>query len=655
MSPITLDPNSQGGGEEEKDEFQERIENVNYDYDYPEDLNLKPGNDQHDKLLGMIMVRARESYNVMQRRHKDWRSIDKVLRAYVPADAEDEDEFPQIVIPQSYATLETLLTYMSAAFLQDPIMDYEGNGPEDALGARLLTRIIQQQNRKFNNSLALHTQWRDSFAYGVGSVSPVWERKMGFKTVVEETGFRSWVRKQFISTGEERRRSEWQLLFEGNKLENIDPYKMLPDPNVSAHEVQEGEFFGWIDPTNYMNLRSRERVDSDFIFNVQYLKHFTPRTSITADSHTSGRSRNEDAHEGTNPADIIWMYVDLIPAQWGLGSSEFPEKWLFGVAGDKVIISAMPLGLDHQKFPVTVAAPDYDGYSPHPVSRLGVIHDLQQLTDFLYTSHIANVKKVVNDMLVVDPSLVNIYDVNDPRAGKIIRMRRRAWGKGGIDEAIKQLNVQDVTQQHVGDSQIIGDIMRQVSGAQDNLQGRMQKRTTRMSASEFQGIRSSSLSRLEKDARVISAQSIMPLANLMASQTMQLMEEETYIKAVGDLEEQLKGVFDVEPELGRVKVNPLDLVVDYDVTAHDGSIPGSEDVETWVNLFQIMAQNEQIGQQFDMPRVFRHIAQQMGARNLEEFMRKAEEGPNPQVMEDEEVERQRDRGNIRPATNGEPQ
>lgn len=646
----TLDPNNR-----RKNQTDKGLRDVSYDYDYPRGLDLKPGSDLHDKLRDEVLDRAQESFRIMQRRHEEWRSIDRVMRAYVPADAEDdEDAYPQIIMPQSYATKETLLTYMSAAFLQNPIFKYSGTGPEDVYGAELMTKIIQKHNRKFGNGLALHTMWEDGFKYGVGAVSPTWERKMGHKTIKQEQGYMSWVRKMFIKTGEERTQSEYGVLFEGNKLENIDPYKMLPDPNTSAHEVQEGEFFGWIDRSNYMKLLRRERDESDFIFNAKYVDHLNDAFSDVVTSgqgREKGKQKRGDSYIANNPTDIIWMYVDIIPSEWDLGKSQYPEKWLFGLAGDQVIIACMPLGLDHGMIPAAICAPDYDGYSTDPASRLGIVHDLQGLMDFLYSSHVQNVKKIINDMLVVDPSLVNIHDVNDPKAGKIIRMRRRAWGQGGIDEAIQQLNVQDVTQNHVADTQYLGNIMQSVSGAQDNLKGQLQERTTRISASEFQGIRSSSLSRLEKDARIISMQAMMPIARMMASHTQQLMEEETYAKVTGEWKKRLKDNFGIDApvENNRVPIRPLDLVVDYDLDAHDGTIPGSGDQQTWLEIFQTVAQQPLLQKQFDITRIFEYLAEQAGAKNIEDFKRKVDNQPSPQVVSDEEAQEEMRKGNIRPA------
>jgi hypothetical protein len=90
-----------------------------YGYVYPKELNFKPGSPLHTKIVTKIYQRARESSMEMQKRFKTWKKIDRNLTAYIPLDdaeklvKERDDRRPvSIVVPYSYATLETLLTYM---------------------------------------------------------------------------------------------------------------------------------------------------------------------------------------------------------------------------------------------------------------------------------------------------------------------------------------------------------------------------------------------------------------------------------------------------------------------------------------------------------------------------------------------------------------
>lgn len=644
--PIILNPTN-NSTEDREDKGRQALLNANFGYDYPRGLDLKPGSELHDDIKDRLIRRAYDSQRIMSRRYKDWERIDKTLRVYVPPEPSTEEggekeKSYEIVVPESYATLDVLLTYMSSAFLQDQIWSYSGVGPEDALGAQLMSHVINQQAKHFRAGLALHTQWRDAFSYGFGAVTPVWHREMGTKTEVREEGFLDRVSNIFLLNRAERRRSGRVLKYEGNKIKNIDPYSFLPDPNVSIHEVHEAEFVGWIESTNTMSLLNRDRDDKDHVFNAKYVDLIDGRSSIQqAHGNIPNRGDNDRYTNTNNPCDILWMYVTIIPSRWGVGDGEYPEEWLFGLAGDQVVVTAQPLGLDHGEKPIAVCAPDYDGYSINPTSRLGIIHDMQTLVDFLYTSHIQNIRKAINDMLVIDPSIINYYDVANPKPGKIIRARRAGWGRGVIRDSFEQLKVDDITRGHIADAGLMSSLMQKVSSANENVQGGFPHRTSRISATEARTSRMGSLSRLEKAAKIISEQSMQRLGRLLADQTQQLMEQETYIKVTGELGQRLQEEYGINPRQDRVKLSPLDLVVNYDIEAHDGTIPGAEDAENWVQLYQVLMQSDpSVTTRFNKVAIFKHIARQLGARNVDAFELKGK------AMQDEQVMREVERGNL---------
>ncbi len=656
--PRTLDPHSAGTKSPGAGSSAE-LQSIDHGYDYPEDQNWRPGFEKHDKLVSRVMQYARESYDRMSRRHSDWREIDRVLKAYTylptpgsPKDkvgtdehGDQKDDIRRIVMPVSYVVLETLLTYFTTAFLQPPIFEYEGSGPEDVLGGLLLTHTVQTQVHKNAVPLALHTAWRDMFAYGVGYASPIWHREMGRTVRQQPTGFLDSMRAMFIPTGREKVLSDYEVLFEGNKLMNIDPYLALPDPNVAAHEVQDGEFFGWIDESVLSGLLREEAGPGGNLFNVRYLKDLGGNLTSTLRNRGERNKRKDDPPAMSSPVDIVYMYVDLFPDDWDLPGGNMPETWVFGVAADKILIKAERLNLAHGKIPVAAGAPDTDGYSATPLSRLLAIEELQMLIDFLYTSHVENIKRVLNDNIVYDPTLINTYDLQDNRPGKRIRLRKRAWGKGGIkDNAIFQLDVKDITQQNVQEALFLMEQAKGATSTMENLAGQMAPRTTRISASESQSTRMSGLARLERPAQLVSCQFMLAIARMFASNVQQFMSQEVYVKTVGELEQRLRSDFGMQPKAGRIQVSPWDLLVAYDINVHDGAVPGKEDTQIWSELFQILGQNPELAQAFDVVRIFKHIARQMGARNVDQFVRQ-----QPiEVMPDEQVAQNLDRGNLAP-------
>jgi hypothetical protein len=342
------------------------------------------------------------------------------------------------------------------------------------------------------------------------------------------------------------------------------------------------------------------------------------------------------------------MYVKIMPSEWGLGDSEYPEKWFFRLAADSVIISARPAGFDHDKFPIAVCASDFDGYSSTPLSRLEVLSGLQGVLDWLFNSHIANVRKAINDMIIYDPYLVNARDLEDPQPGKLIRMRRPAWGQGKIGESIQQLQVNDITRGNISDSNWIVNWMQKIGGTDDAAMGAMrQGGPERLTATEFQGTASGAVSRLERIARVIGLQSMQDIGEFFAAHTQQMMDEDMYVKVHGEWVDVLMSEYGESISRGRMKVSPQDLDVNYDVLVRDGSVPGGNYSEVWLRMFDILSQHPELSQHFDVVQVFKHIARNSGAKNVNEFVRRGGQ-MNAQTMPDEEVQNNLQAGNIIP-------
>ncbi len=634
-------------------------------YEYPYGLDLKPGSKLHGDVVAKVMARADESFRVMQERHPTWQRIDETMTAYIPLSEKEkalrkrgraDDEFHHrnrpvsIVVPYSYATLETLLTYLTEAYLSDTMLQYEGAAPEDEIGAKLLELVVDYQVRHTKAGLVVHTAFQDALKYGLGITTFEWVTRWGRKAVVRE------IPRYGLSgevLGVERvKQNEDALLYEGNRITSIDPYRYLPDPNVSVERVQDGEYVGWSDRVTKYRLLAQEKADPT-LFNVRYLaaRDYGQRSSRFTPDH-SRRTTNVGQSEGltaqtahTGYVTLVHMYITIIPREWGLGESDDPEVWLFTVADDTLLLRAMPIDMNHGQYPIAVCAPDYDGYSTTPISRMEVIHGLQDVLNWLFNSHITNVRKAINNMLIVDPSMVVMKDLEKPGPGLLVRMRRSAWGRG-VEGAVKQLRVDDVTKQNIADAVFVMDLIQRSSGAVDALQGIMRAGGERRSAQEAFNSFRSAVSRLEHISRIASLQYMQDLAYFYASHTQQYMSQEVYVKATGTWPEVLLREYG---QAGGVRVSPFDVVVDFDVIFKDGSVPTSRagGAQVWVQLFQSIVSNPELIQSFDVGRIFVHIARMMGAKNVWDFVRGGGEVA-AQVQPDQVVEAAARAGNLVP-------
>ena len=611
-----------------------------YNYVYPMGLELRPDQKLHQDVLARLMRRVQVASEKLESRRKSWREIDKTLTAYVRLDeleqkvkAKDDRAPVSIVFPHSYSILETLTAFMDGLFLKGPIFRYDGNSPEDTIGAILMTKVIETHCKRFKTGLALHTAFKDGIAYGVGACFPMWKTRTGYRT-----------RSAYGLDGTIQKTSEPTILFEGNALENVDPYQLLLDPNYGIQNIQDAEFVGFVRRTNYYNLIPEDGQGS--VFNIRYLKgkQCTSRYFQAQRDQKSQTTKVEDTST-LRPVDVIYLYINIIPKDWGLGDGEVPEKWLFAVAADRVIIQAQPLDLDHNMFPVAVCAPTFDGYSSAPLSRLELLGGMQDLLDWLFNSHIANVRKTINDMIIYDPYMLNTADLTDPKPGKLVRARRAAWGKD-IRQAITQLQVNDVTRQHIADSQLIMGLMNQISGADDATMGTLrQGGPERLSAAEFNGTQNQALGRLHSLAMIVGQQLMQDVGYMFAMHTQQLMQEDVWVSTVGEWQETLLSHYGPQINSERMRVTPQDLNIDFDVVVNSDN--QGQNPQFWLQMFDTIARTPDLYALLDVGRIFRHVATQMGAQNVDSFLR-APMPMQPIVAPTQDVMAQAQAGNMLP-------
>lgn len=638
---------------------------ASFDYDYALNLDLRPfrkgPNSVHDFIRDEILIRSRESHSYISQFFNEWKKLDRNVTAFVPTDVKEKNVLAQddrkpvsIVIPQSYAILETLLTYFTTTFIQDTIHTYSGVGPEDVPGAMLLEQHVRQQSRRFKEDLSLYVQARSSFLHGIGVAVSEWGTIEGMRPRTEVVdsiladlfGLRA-------NEGDMIRGFESATLFQGTKWRNIDSYNYLPDPKYPPHRIQDGEFIGWTVRTTIQDLLFREADPKNGLVNAKYLRLVkgAKRSSLFGEAGVTGRLDRYSSSSGTTDdeslVDVINMYIKIIPREWGLGEGTIPEMWFFAVAGDMVVVAAEPARFAHGQFPVTVMAPNMDGYEAIPVSNIAVTFGMQQLIDWLMNAHVANVRKAINTMLVVDPSAVELDDLRNPSPGKFIRLKRNFYGEGKIDQWIKQLDVTDVTRGHMADLGIIQQIMQNTAGASDIVQGLMKGLPDRPTEQGLATATNLALSKLQKMARISGSMAFRDAAWQMGFNTQQFVDDRFYIDVIGRNEEELREIFELGPTDTRVPVTPDDISIAFDVEDHDGSNPQQSQASFWNN--QVLAlMNSEVGaseifSKLDPVRIYLHAARLNGVTNARDLFRRPAQ---PTVLPDEEVARQEASGQL---------
>jgi hypothetical protein len=343
---------------------------------------------------------------------------------------------------------------------------------------------------------------------------------------------------------------EDRIVFEGNEVWNIDPFRFFPDPRVPMEEVNEkGEFVFW---RTFEGKFSLDKAQSAGL--LKYVDLVPTRAGVDRESQSMrqalaggdespGRALIYEG-ETKQSVQLDQGSVEIIPSQWGLGAGDRYEKWLFTIANSGAIVQAEPLDMDHGRHPVIVGEPYSNGYGFGNPGISDYLSPMQDTMSWLINSHMFNVRAVLNNTLVVNPQMVDMTDLAKPGPGRIIKLKPASFGQDPKN-AVYQLAVQDITRSHIPDMATIQRLGDAISSVNDNLRG-IQDSGGRKTATEVRTAGEAGASRLAAHARMVSAQSMVAHAEMMAINYQQNMSMPVFIEIVGP--DQAKNNLQIAPE-----------------------------------------------------------------------------------------------------------
>jgi hypothetical protein len=588
---------------------------------------LAPGTELHARVLQMLRERLDASEEKMSQFYPRWRTNERALQAYIMLpdykkqleQMNKEGRPPQVVeiqVPYIFAAVHTMVTYMMHTFGgRKPIFQLATYKKEWTENARAMEMVLQY-NADHTRLLRHMYQWFwHSFTYGVGIIRTSWKNERAVRT--------RWVHVPRFSAfgvsigGKTMPIREEKLIYSGNEVACIDPFLFFPDPRVPMHEVnRKGEFVFWRTFAGYHQLKSAEF--NGVYMHVDAARKTLPISRWSADTGESARSLRAEGdgiagfHETDRRLEAFYQVdqgtVVIIPKQWGLGNGTRPEKWLFTILNKDQIIQAEPLEADHDMHPVAVLEPYSTGPSFGAICAVDVLKPVQDIMSWLVNSHMENVRTVLNNMLVVDPQAIELQDLKEPGAGKIIRLKMAAYGRD-VRSALHQLNVQDVTRAHLADLRLMMDLGHMFLGINENLMG-LQDSGGRKTATEVRTAGESGASRMASLARIISAQGMVDLVTQMVVNIQQRTDEEFLMELLGEISRETQ-----------VRITPDKLSGDFHYPIHDGTLPLDRValMDVWKELAISIARDPELRQTFSLPRIVEYIAELGGARNIDQF------------------------------------
>lgn len=608
-----------------------------------------------NKLLSLVSSFVKAGKAAVSPRASAWNEAERNRKAYIDLRVVDKkrkgEAYPDagypgtapIVVPLTFAMNMTTLSYFMSIFTsRTPMIPIIGGG-DDSEGARKMEAVLQYQTSYMGYILKLFTWLQDVMDYGVGVSYNYWrEDEVNVVMDGNSIGMPGMVSKMMQALGmpglPTKKIQQKVIAYEGNDMEVIDPFNLIIDPRVSLGCYEDGEFFGFSALVSMVKLKQLSLSNK-----IQNYDKIKPTTSSTATKNMSKRDSivgvtRSPVVGGFGSVNISRVFVKLIPRDYGLSESGAIGMYEFWLSDCNVLIYADKVANIHEKFPVSIIEYNPDGHSLFNLGQSELLSGLQNHLSWLFNSHMDNVRKSLNDVVIVDPSMVNMRDLTDPKPGKIIRLNELAYGRD-VRSIISQLEVRDITSGHLQKASVVVDFMQRVSAATDNMMGL--PNFGRRTATEVRNMQVMAGGRMKMLAELFHSQGISRQHRQFITNTQQFLTVEKAYKIIG---EQGGGYDKV------AMVNPRDILGQFDIPPADGTIPTDRIAlaETMKEVFNMMISSPmapQLMQKFNMEGMFEYIISLMNVKDIGRFINQ-QGAVAPGVLPNDEIQNQVQQGNM---------
>jgi hypothetical protein len=590
-------------------------------------IELEYGKEKHDRIL----TRIRELIAYSDERLATFRAAcnagEEHFQAYIepPKDensnAKDDLKRPAyktLKIPYSYAVAMTMHTYLTSVFLaRSPIFQVEGRHGEGKEKELSIESYLDYQIVAGESRAMLYNWLMDPLRYGVGIIGCYWDKQTFHTSKIVEV--ENLMTEMFPKMFPKKRMTieEEHVSFEGNKLYNVRPIDFGWDPRYSLGCFQQGEFCfeKTTLPTTALTKSNgyiEKNMEIVHKLTQKLLLRETGFEGVVPDPDNNSLLRNirtnekVSKHFSINACDFYW---NLIPAEWGLGSSQNRQKWHFCVAEDEIITSARPCTNLHNSFPYSILLNDVDLYKLYSRSVVQIVEPMETVIDWLVNQHFYNVRKHLNNHAIIDPSMIYMKDLYTAAAQGYIRKRPEAYGQDP-QFAYWQLPKSDITRANLSDVRMIEEFAQRLNGVNDNVMGLVNP-GGRKTAAEVRTSSSYATNRLKTLAEWFSATGFSALSKKMIINSQQYMDIPLKLKIAGDM---------YKPD-ATTDVNRDSIAGFYDFSMVDGTMPIDRMAAAQImqQIFASIAQNPQIASNYNLLDMFEYIATISGARNIKRF------------------------------------
>ena len=602
---------------------------MNYD-----DISDMLSDEQETKIVDYVRAITKMSYERISRRYDHWRDADRAHDVYVPADSTKFRE--KAVVADTRAIADTVLTYLMAALAgRNPMFQLEGLNRSSRKASLILERLLHQHMRRTAGEARIAQMLLDSIRYGFAPTKVIWDAKTNT-----------------------------------NQIINFDPRRCFPDPRVQWGDWDRMQYCVFTDhiSTNalygsghypkiqkYTGLRSKRTSNFKSGWDAhRWVKEEGRGLNINPEDPRGDENGYHFTLDDTRIVDEAWVRFN----GYEVGLPNVEQLWVLITVLDEECVIRMQLNPYGRQFPVAFGGLYNDAHKTYSQSLYDLLMPMHEISTWLLRSRIDNVQAALNNLIFVDPTAVSVPDLIDRNPWGVVRTLPGTKPGDGIFIA----EVPDVTRGHWNDISAMADLKQRVSAASDAQQGVPTADGIR-TATEIQRLTQLGSQRLGVLARVLSAQSVRPLVRMMTANLQDALEYEGSLRM---MDGQAPGELSRIINDGYLDFDVSMLQGDIDYLVVDGTLPvePTRNAETWMNMLQVIGQSG-LQMEYKTDRVIEEAIRAMGVSDVDQFKISKEEaaqGPTPSqqmammekmrganVMPQEQLQREVEKGNLRPA------
>jgi hypothetical protein len=583
----------------------------------------------HDKLIHLVDSRFIISEQSMSKRYDVWRYAEMRQQMYRYEDADDQKakqagKPTKFVLPISAIADRAVLMYLLNVFSsRNPVMELTPTDAATVEGSRMLEKIL---HRQFHSEQCVGTQtiynwFSNARNYGRGWVKNVWDKELEY-TEEWQTSTKITTSMTFPFVGIEQVNKlvpTEKVSYEGNVFSSRCVRSIFPDPRVPLSYFQQGEFM--IEELRRSNSYMQWKKHDGTYFNVDQLKkHQSKSRSKNSEAFGEEQSFNEDSKtDEKDPGFCILKeaWIRLVPADYGLGPSKLPQIWIVTIGNDAVILQCEKAVLGSDKFPYFLIEDDPNMHRSYNPGTPELIHGIEKVIEWLINADYRSVCKAMNSNVYYKPDLLvdAARDLSNTEMGMLVQVAAEA---PTIDSAIVRHEVPYLTGKYVELSFTLMSLLQRLLGVSDNIQNVPTREEK--TATEIRAVNAQSMGRLGMIATLYATQGTIPLTKAMVK-NLQKFEPNEEIRAV------IQG--------------------EYEYPILEGTVFTKDNEFVKIQAFAESA--AKLGVPLNPQELLRQLAELSGIRNYKDIISPTPPPVQANVMPDEQIQAELQKGNIRPA------